>query len=154
MTTRTPDWCRMTDTTVKNLVREAYANSKAKGFHDDDESVTPAHRLMLITGEVNEAFEEIRDGRDLVETHYTYTYVHDGVKFKGLNIDQYIALAGHEPAFDEGVVPKPEGVPSELADVVIRIFDFAGTYGIDLEGAIVQKMNYNSGRERLHGRTF
>lgn len=141
-------------TTIKNLVHEAYTNAKEKGFHDDDESVTPAHRLMLIAGEVNEAFEEIRDGRDLLETHYTYTAVKNGVKFKGLSREQYEALTDTNVAHEDPPTPKPEGVPSELADVVIRIFDFAGTYGIDLEKAVLQKMAYNSGREHKHGRSF
>ena len=31
---------------------------------------------------------------------------------------------------------KPEGIPSEIADVVIRCFDMADYYGINLEAAI------------------
>ncbi len=48
-------------------------------------------------------------------------------------------------------VGKPEGVPSELADVVIRIADMCGAYGIDLESAIKQKVFYNSTRPFRHG---
>ena len=46
---------------------------------------------------------------------------------------------------------KPEGVPSELADVIIRVGDLAEVYGIDLEAAVVQKMNYNKSRPYKHG---
>jgi len=46
---------------------------------------------------------------------------------------------------------KPEGIPSELADVVIRVFDMCGGHGIDLETAIMEKMEYNKGREYKHG---
>lgn len=46
---------------------------------------------------------------------------------------------------------KPEGVPPELADVVIRIFDFCVEHDIDITEKILQKMSYNSGRDRLHG---
>lgn len=46
---------------------------------------------------------------------------------------------------------KPEGVASELADVVIRIGDFCGKYGIDLEAAITTKMIYNATRPHRHG---
>jgi NTP pyrophosphatase (non-canonical NTP hydrolase) len=46
---------------------------------------------------------------------------------------------------------KPEGVPIELADVVIRIADMCGYYGIDLEQAIKEKMEYNRGRPYRHG---
>jgi NTP pyrophosphatase (non-canonical NTP hydrolase) len=46
---------------------------------------------------------------------------------------------------------KPEGIPSELADVIIRIGDLCGVYGIDLSNAIVQKSKYNKGRTYRHG---
>lgn len=32
----------------------------------------------------------------------------------------------------------------ELADILIRVFDYAGAFGYDLEGAYVEKMNYNT----------
>ena len=46
---------------------------------------------------------------------------------------------------------KPEGVPSELADIVIRVADMCGLYGIDLESAIIEKMQYNKTRPYRHG---
>lgn len=46
---------------------------------------------------------------------------------------------------------KPEGVPSELADCVIRIMDFCGLHDIDLETAIIEKMNFNATRPHRHG---
>lgn len=49
---------------------------------------------------------------------------------------------------------KPEGVPAELADVVIRCFDMADFYGIDLESAIIEKHNFNKTRPYLHGKKF
>lgn len=49
---------------------------------------------------------------------------------------------------------KPEGVPSELADVVIRCFDMADYYGIDLEAAILEKHEYNKTRPYKHGKAF
>lgn len=35
----------------------------------------------------------------------------------------------------------------ELADCLIRIFDYAGAYGLDLEGAYQEKRAYNARRE-------
>lgn len=49
---------------------------------------------------------------------------------------------------------KPEGVPAELADVVIRCFDMADYYGIDLENAIIEKMEFNKTRSFKHGKQF
>ena len=34
----------------------------------------------------------------------------------------------------------------ELADALIRIFDYAGAYGLDLDGAIEDKLIYNMNR--------
>jgi NTP pyrophosphatase (non-canonical NTP hydrolase) len=59
---------------------------------------------------------------------------------------------GHEPHVlyfgDNG---KPEGIPSELADIIIRVADCAGVYGIDLDEAVRVKMDYNSTRPFKHG---
>lgn len=49
---------------------------------------------------------------------------------------------------------KPEGVPSELADVIIRVLDFMGYYGVDMEDVIDEKMQYNATRASKHGRSF
>lgn len=46
---------------------------------------------------------------------------------------------------------KPCGIPIELADVMIRIFDACGYLGIDLEHAIRLKMKYNATRPQRHG---
>ena len=49
---------------------------------------------------------------------------------------------------------KPEGVPAELSDVVIRCFDMADYYGIDLESAIIEKHDFNKTRPYKHGKKF
>lgn len=46
---------------------------------------------------------------------------------------------------------KPEGVGSELADIAIRLFDYAAFCGINLEYRIVEKHAYNETRSRRHG---
>lgn len=46
---------------------------------------------------------------------------------------------------------KPEGVPVELADALIRILDLAAVDGIDLEKVVRLKMDFNKGRPHLHG---
>lgn len=35
----------------------------------------------------------------------------------------------------------------ELADIVIRVFDLAGACGLDLGGAVVEKLDYNAKRD-------
>ncbi len=46
----------------------------------------------------------------------------------------------------------PQGVPTELADVMILVASICGHYGIDLETAIAEKMAYNETRPYLHGK--
>ena len=46
---------------------------------------------------------------------------------------------------------KPEGVPIELADVIIRILDFCGRHEIDIALALRMKANYNDSRPYRHG---
>lgn len=46
---------------------------------------------------------------------------------------------------------KPDGFAIELADAVIRIMDLCGKMGIDLEGAIKLKHEFNKERPYRHG---
>jgi NTP pyrophosphatase (non-canonical NTP hydrolase) len=48
-------------------------------------------------------------------------------------------------------VPKPDGVGSELADVLIRLLSSARQYGIDLEAEYERKCAYNRTRTYRHG---
>ena len=85
-----------------------------------------ANRLMLIVGEVSEAHEELRKGHSMDDVYYTRTN------------------SGN----------KPEGIPSELADSVIRVFDLATEAGIDISDAIREKLSYNAERPFMHGKKF
>jgi len=49
------------------------------------------------------------------------------------------------------VAGKPIGFPSEIADVLIRVFDLAGYLGIDLDSAVEAKMKFNRRRSYRHG---
>jgi NTP pyrophosphatase (non-canonical NTP hydrolase) len=42
----------------------------------------------------------------------------------------------------------------EVADIVIRVLDYCGWRGIDLDAEIEKKMARNRERPHLHGRTF
>jgi NTP pyrophosphatase (non-canonical NTP hydrolase) len=47
---------------------------------------------------------------------------------------------------------KPEGIPAELADVIIRVLDLAEYFGIDMETVVVEKHEYNLKRPYKHGK--
>ena len=46
---------------------------------------------------------------------------------------------------------KPEGIPTELADVIIRVLDYCGYAGIDIDRIISMKHEYNKSRPYRHG---
>lgn len=64
-------------------------------------------------------------------------------------LEDYRSGRGLREIYFEG--DKPCGIPTELADVVIRIFDTCGHLSIDLETAIKIKMEYNATRPQRHG---
>lgn len=47
-----------------------------------------------------------------------------------------------------------EAIAEELADCCIRIFDYCGQRGIDLENALQKKIEYNKTRPYRHGKKF
>lgn len=138
----------MTTTTIAALQERAYRQSAEKGFHDDEPTEgrallsLNAERIALIHSELSEALEELRNGRDADETRYSLPGVPG----------TYPSVA-HAKATHHGpnVIPKPEGVPSEMADVVIRVLDFCGANNINLEAMILEKLSYNASRGRMHG---
>jgi len=124
---------------LSELQELAGSTAASKGFHDDrPDSFTSADRrdlanwqgnkLLLVVSEIVEAHDEIRTGHAADLTYY--------------------------PVASFPMPDKPEGVPSEIADAVIRCFDFAYTEGFSLADIIIEKLQYNATRERLHGKKF
>jgi NTP pyrophosphatase (non-canonical NTP hydrolase) len=54
-----------------------------------------------------------------------------------------------EPSSHAGLMLSEE--EEEMADIVIRVMDFAASRGVDLGKAIVAKHLYNTNRPRMHG---
>lgn len=108
---------------------------------------------LLLTPDVGQALNTIRD------------VVHEWAKEKGWwekerNRFELIALMHSElsecveflrkPAMDDHV-PELTGEAAELADVIIRIMDYCGAFGIDIGKAVRVKHAYNLQRPYRHG---
>ena len=56
------------------------------------------------------------------------------------------AMEGHRKGLMDDKLPHRPMIEVELADAVIRIADLAGALGLDLGGAIAEKMAFNANR--------
>lgn len=51
-------------------------------------------------------------------------------------------------------IPEFSAVEEEAADLVIRLLDFCEGRGVRLGEAIIEKMSFNNGRPKKHGKKF
>jgi len=116
---------------INELCKQAFEDATAKGWHDPGKSPVEAHALVIT--EVCEAIEEVRSG-----TPPSYYFIDKAPT----------ACDVHEWPPEN---PKPEGELIEVADAVIRLADYCGKMGWDLEQAIKVKMAYNKTRKHRHG---
>jgi NTP pyrophosphatase (non-canonical NTP hydrolase) len=56
------------------------------------------------------------------------------------------AMEAHRKSLMDDKLPHRLGIEVELADAFIRICDFAGRHGLDLGGAVVEKIQFNMRR--------
>jgi NTP pyrophosphatase (non-canonical NTP hydrolase) len=57
------------------------------------------------------------------------------------------AMEGHRKSLMDDKLPHRTMFEVELVDALIRIFDLAGNYHLDLDGAFEEKMAFNAERE-------
>ena len=57
------------------------------------------------------------------------------------------AMEGERKNLQDDKLPHRRMAEVELVDALIRIFDYAGAFGYDLQGAYDEKMAYNAHRE-------
>lgn len=121
---------------ISGLQAVCHTAAKANGWWDKPSENPISQQLMNISSEVAEAWEEIKNGHEPDERYYVRR---DGSK----------CLV----PFDAGnaTLHKPEGVPSELADTIIRCLDTLAFYGIDAEEVILEKLRFNETRGHRHG---
>lgn len=110
--------------TITSLVRKAHSMARAKGFWEGDR----AERAAELGVALLLVHSEVSEAAECLRCGQDTTIISE---------------AG-----------KPEGFPSELADIVIRVADLAGAAGIELEREIRRKMSHNATRQLRHGKRF
>lgn len=115
---------------LQDAAARVKAVNVANGWYDDARSF--GDDIALLHSEVSEAFEEYRGHGVLAFVRYA-----DGSTGTAANA-QYGGM-------------KPLGVPSELADVLVRLLDTCDRYDIDLEAEFEAKLAYNATRGYKHG---
>jgi hypothetical protein len=100
-----------------------------------------ATKLMLACGELHEALEELRAGRQPTEVYWKHH--EEGHEMPG-TVDYPV-----EDIAAQGF--KLEGFPIEIADCLIRLGDLCGLLGIDIKAALELKGEYNRTRPYRHG---
>lgn len=128
---------------LNKLSEEIFMDNNAKGFwpiSPRDRNVGEA--LMLIVSELGEAIEAHRKGRFSTAEEFNNSLNSSGKNhidsLYSYNFESYI-----KDSFED-----------EMADAVIRILDFCGGFGIDIENHVKWKLDYNKTREKLHGKKY
>lgn len=128
---------------LNELAKEIHQNAVEHGWWDEPRTFEEI--VALCHSELSEALEEYRAGMSMV--------------YKNC-----MACDGDTPCYGEGcgdyddgkceidcLSQKPEGIAVEMADCIIRILDWAGKEGLDIDAIIREKMEYNKTRPYRHG---
>ena len=111
---------------ISGLIKRAHANAESKGWHVDYKHI-------------------LRELKDSPNSTWIWSDYYRTAK---------IALIMSEGAEAIEAIRKGESEAEELADIVIRIADYCGEFGIDLEEAIQAKMMINETRPYKHGKAL
>lgn len=120
-------------TVLNNLSREIHKSAVEHGWWKGGRSVPEI--LMLCVSELSEALEEYRNGEPEGTMYYNCP---GGAKYYP-----------ETPEWDS--VSKPEGIPVEVADCVIRCLDALCAWNVDIDAVLFAKMGYNAKRPYRHG---
>ncbi len=113
---------------LSELAREAHANSRAKGFWS--------------------IADEIKQHPRAAELEIMWKLSRIAL----MHSEASEALEGIRKDLKDDHLPHRSMEVAELADVVIRIMDYAGAYDLPLAEVVLEKMAYNAGRPFLHGK--
>lgn len=119
---------------LNEWAKEIHENAVAHGWWDEERSFGDI--VALCHSELSEALEEYRSNKPLA---YCNTPHIDSGMYGINNPDEWSP--------DD----KPEGIATEMIDCIIRILDWCGKEGVDVDALMEAKRNYNKTRPYRHG---
>ncbi len=127
--------------TLNELAKEIHSNAVAHGWWDGGR--TFGEIVALCHSELSEALEEYRSNRPMV-----WHGCEVGLECE-YNDDTCIWAESPESCIHYG--KKPEGIAVEMIDCIIRILDWCGKEGVDVDAILKAKHEYNKTRPYRHG---
>jgi len=124
---------------LNDLAEEIHLNAVDHGWWDEERSFGDI--IALCHSELSEALEEYRTGRSL------FWYKTPNPVSAAMGNADYDIM--HDPNCWKG--EKPEGVAIEMIDCLIRILDWCGQKGVDIDTLLYIKHTYNKSRPYRHG---
>ena len=129
---------------MNEWAKEIHANAVAHGWWESERELPEI--LMLIVSELSESLEEYRAGRSMV----WHACMFDGEPCSEDDIKcRYWVNGECSAGYCE---QKPEGIAVEVIDALIRILDWCGKEGLDVEALVKEKHEYNKTRPYKHGK--
>lgn len=122
---------------LTEFAKEVHGNAVDHGWWDDPRAFGEV--VALCHSELSEALEEYRSGKPMAYCN-----------------NKHCECAGdmeacvHVCGFRAGT-GKPEGIAVEMADCIIRILDWCGKEGVDIDAIVKLKHEYNKKRPYRHG---
>lgn len=139
----------MTD--LNDLIKTSGENAEAKGFHDDGNLL----REIISRLSKHQSVLSVEDGFiDIPNEFWHRLYAaYKGNRLMlivGELVETHEEIRSGKPHIYEKD-GKPEGTAVELADVQIRLSDYAYEFGEPILHAIETKAAFNATREKMHG---
>lgn len=114
---------------INEFAKEVHANACEKGWWDEERSF--GEIIALCHSELSEALEEYRAGRPMIW-------------YQCLSTDDIVPCRQKEKCPDwlngmceiDAIEKKPEGIAVELADCIIRVLDYMGKEGFDVDALL------------------
>ena len=135
-------------TSLNDLAAQIHANAVAHGWWDEPRSF--GEIVALCHSELSEALEEYRNRRPMFYYPCNTGRVCCEEDNRG-DCGSRVYNPETPHIFCTALSEKPEGAAVEMIDCIIRILDWCGHEGVDVDFLLMAKHKYNTTRPYRHG---